>query len=220
MLNPDEHFVPFHTDKSVVDGFYREVEYRKLDIAHKAFKSRVDLSLFDASKGLDREVSVFKEICWYLVKMLFFLSAFPFPSSFKRGLLRFFGARIGKSVVIKPRINIHMPWKLSVGDYSWLGEETFILNFEKVFIGNNVCISQRVFLCCGNHDFSDKGMAYRNGPITLSDGVWVGASCFVGPDVLIGVDSVVCAASVVTKSLGENGIYKGNPVAFVRPRWK
>ncbi|MES2454139.1 MAG: WcaF family extracellular polysaccharide biosynthesis acetyltransferase [Bacteroidota bacterium] len=219
MLNIDKSPVFFHSNKSAFDS-YRDVEYRKLDVAHKAEKSRVTLDAFDASEGLEREASTLKEVCWYLVKMLFFLSAFPFPSKLKRGLLRLFGARIGKSVVIKPRINIHMPWKLTIGDYSWVGEETFILNFEQVNIGNHVCVSQRVFLCCGNHDFNDTCMSYRNGPITLSDGCWVGASSFVGPDVSIGLDTVVCAASVITKSLSGNGVYRGNPAAFVKARWK
>ena len=62
--------------------------------------------------------------------MVFFLSAFPFPSSLKTWLLKFFGAKVGQGVIIKPRVNIHMPWKLNIGDDVWIGEEVFILNFE------------------------------------------------------------------------------------------
>lgn len=181
--------------------------------------SKVHLDQFNASLGLDREASKLKEVIWYLVKMIFFLSAFPFSSGIKVKLLRCFGAKIGKGVIIKPRVNIHMPWKLQVCDHVWIGEEVFVLNFQGVFIGNHVCVSQRVFLCGGNHDYHDPGMKYRNGPIVLMDGCWVGASCFVGPDVSIGVDTVVSAGSVVTRSLDGNGIYKGNPVEFVKTRW-
>jgi putative colanic acid biosynthesis acetyltransferase WcaF len=140
--------------------------------------SRVRLNDFDAGIGLDRGAGKLKELTWYLVKVVFFLSALPYPSGFKRWLLQLFGAKMGKGVVIKPRVNIHMPWKLVVGNYVWIGEEVFILNFEKITIGDNVCVSQRAFLCGGNHDFGVPSMPYRNGPITLQDGSWVGAGCF------------------------------------------
>jgi len=183
------------------------------------YSSRVNLAAFDSTKGLDRGVSKIKEICWYLIKMLFFLSSFPFPNGFKTSVLRWFGAKVGSGVIIKPRVNIHMPWKLNLGDNVWIGEEVFILNFESTFIGNNVCISQRAFICGGNHDYLDPTMPYRNGPIMLKDGCWVGASSFIGPNVTIGTDTIVTAGSVVTRSLEANGIYRGNPSAFIKARW-
>lgn len=182
--------------------------------------SKVKLRDFNPSIGLDRGASRLKEISWYLVKIVFFLSAFPYPSSIKVWLLKTFGAKIGRRVVIKPRVNIHMPWKLEIGDDVWVGEEVFILNFEKVRVGSNVSISQRAFLCCGNHDFRVPSMPYRNAPIILEDGCWVGASCFVGPGVTIGLDSVVTAGSTVISSLPSNGIYSGNPLQNKNQRWK
>lgn len=181
--------------------------------------SRVRLDLF-VSTGLDREASKLVEVSWYLVKILFFLTAFPFPSLFKTTLLRIFGAKVGKGLVIKPRVNIHFPWKLTIGDNVWIGEEAFLLNFEPLNIGSNVCISQRAFLCGGNHDYRDPAMPYRNGPITLSDGSWIGASVFVGPNVTVGVDSVLVAGSVVTKNIPKDRIFRGNPAVEVGKRWK
>jgi putative colanic acid biosynthesis acetyltransferase WcaF len=121
--------------------------------------TRVRNDLFDAGDGLNRGRSVLEMLC-YLVKCSFFLSPFPFPSRFKRAVLRAFGARVGRGVVIKPRVNIHFPWKLAVGDFAWIGEEVFILNFEPVTIGPQCCISQRAFLCTGNHDYSKAHMPY------------------------------------------------------------
>jgi putative colanic acid biosynthesis acetyltransferase WcaF len=181
--------------------------------------SKVRLKDFNSAIGLDRGAGTLKEITWYFVKMIFFLSSFPFPSSIKCFLLKLFGAHVGQGVVIKPRVNIHFPWKLRIADDVWIGEEVFLLNFEQLTIGHDVCISQRAFLCGGNHDFKDPTMPYRNGPITLMDGCWIGAGCFVGPNVIIGVDTVVAAGSVATQSLNGNGIYKGNPITFVKTRW-
>jgi putative colanic acid biosynthesis acetyltransferase WcaF len=183
-------------------------------------QSKVRLNQFNSSDGCDRGVSKMTELTWYLIKIVFFLSPIPYPNKLKLFFLKLFGAKVGLGINIKPRVNIHMPWKLEIGDYTWIGEEVFILNFEKVKIGNNACISQRVFLCGGNHDYRDYAFRYRNGPITIEDGAWVGASCFVGPDVIIGIDTVVSAGAVVTASLEANGVYKGNPAMFVKKRWQ
>lgn len=181
--------------------------------------TRIRLDQFDSRIGLNRGVSKWKEILWYMTKVFFFLSAFPFSSGFKCYLLRVFGAKIGNGVIIKPRVNIHFPWKLVIENHVWIGEEVFILNFEPIKIGNQVCISQRAFLCGGNHDYTNPSMPYRNGPITLEEGCWVGANVFVSPNVTIGMDSVITASSVVTQSLAPNGIYRGNPVQFIKNRW-
>lgn len=182
-------------------------------------QTRVNLNSFDSSIGLNRGVSKPKEVFWYLTKILFFLSALPYPSSFKAKILKLFGAKIGKGVIIKPRVNIHMPWKLAIGDHSWIGEEVFILNFEPINIGSNVCISQRSFLCGGNHDYKNPSMPYRNGPITLQDGCWIGASCFIAPNTVIGIDTVVVACSSVRTNLSDNMICEGNPAKPIKPRW-
>lgn len=189
-------------------------------MADKFFNSKVRLNEFDGSAGLERGATKLKEITWYVFKILFFLSAFPFPNALKATLLRIFGAKVGKNVKIKPRVNIHFPWKLEVGNNVWIGEEVFILNFEKLRIGNNVCLSQRAFLCGGNHDYRIASMPFRNGPINLEDGCWVGATCFIGPNVTIGVDTVLTAGSVVTSSVRENLVCKRNPPEFEKARWK
>jgi putative colanic acid biosynthesis acetyltransferase WcaF len=178
------------------------------------------LNQFNSSIGLTRGRSKFFEIIWYLVKCIFFLSPLPWPTRLKCSLLRMFGAKVGVGVTIKPRVNIHFPWKLELGDWCWLGEEVFILNFEPVTIGANSCISQRVFLCGGNHDFRDPAFSYRNAPITIKAGAWVGAQSFVGPGVVIGEEAVCSAGSIVTKDLSSNRIYAGNPAQGIGVRWK
>ena len=181
--------------------------------------SRVRNDLFDSRVGFDRGRPGHVEVAWYLCKTLFFLSAFPWPSHWKAALLRAFGASVGQGVVIKPRVNIHFPWKLTIGDYAWIGEEAFLLNLETINLGAHCCISQRAFLCTGNHDYRRIDMAYRNGPIQLEPGAWVGAQSFVGPDVTIGCDAVVCAGSIVTQDLPEGMICAGSPCVPVRSRW-
>ncbi len=182
--------------------------------------TKTRLEQFNANQGLNRGRSKVFELIWYLAKCAFFLSPLPWPSKWKCAILRFFGAKVGGGVVIKPRVNIHFPWKLEIGDHCWLGEEVFILNFEPVKLGSDVCLSQRAFLCAGNHDFRDPAFSYRNGPITILDGAWVGAQVFVGPDVEVGGEAVLTAGAIVTKSVPGNRIYSGNPAKDCGVRWK
>jgi putative colanic acid biosynthesis acetyltransferase WcaF len=182
--------------------------------------TRVRNDLFDGRQDLTRGRSKAVEAAWYLIKCAFFLSALPWPSSLKRALLRLFGARIGAHVYIKPRVNVHFPWKLEVGDHTWIGEEVYLLNMEPIVIGAHCCISQRAFLCTGNHDFRQVSMPFRNRSIVVEEGAWIGAQSFVGPGVTVGSEAVVAAGSVVTKSLPRGMRCAGNPCIVLGPRWR
>jgi putative colanic acid biosynthesis acetyltransferase WcaF len=181
--------------------------------------TRVRNDLFDPHEGFDRGRPTWFFALWYMVKCVFFLSPLPWPSRLKTFLLRCFGARVGRNVTFKPRINIHLPWKLVVGDHTWVGEEVCIINFAPIGIGAHCCLSQRSTLCSGNHDYQSANMRYRHGPIALHDGVWVGAGAFVGPDVTIGTDAVVTAMSLVNHSLEGGMVYAGQPCTAIRRRW-
>ena len=181
--------------------------------------TRVRNDLFDPREGLVRGRPIWIEAAWYLLKCAFFLSPLPWPSGLKRWLLRLFGAEVGKKVYLKPRVNIHFPWKLRIGDYTWIGEEVFLLNFEPIDIGAHCCISQRAFICTGNHDYRKAHMPYRNRPITIRDGAWIGAQVFVAPGVTVGTDCVVAAGSVVTSDVPEGMVCARNPCQLDKPRW-
>src|SRR4051812_36944995 len=181
--------------------------------------TRVRNDRFDPRDGLLRGRPAIIEMLWYLVKMVFFLTAFPWPSRLKSVLLSLFGAHVGVGLKMKPRVNIHLPWKLEIGDHVWIGEEAWILNFEPVAIGSHACISQRAFLCTGNHDYRAPNMRFRNAAITVSAGAWIGAAAFIAPGVTIGVDSVVTAGSTVLDDLPAAMICSGQPCRPVRPRW-
>lgn len=178
------------------------------------------LDTFDARKGLDRGRSGPVVAAWYLCKCFFFLTPLPWPVAFKRALLRFFGASIGSGVVIKPGVNILFPWKLSIEEHAWIGEESWLLNFEPIEIGPHACVSQRAFLCGGNHDFHARDFAYRNGPIRVERGAWVGASAFVAPGTTIGEYAVITAGSVVVRDFPAGKIGSGNPCQPTGVRYK
>ena len=156
---------------------------------------------------------------WFLTKVVFFTSSIPWPSTVKAALLRRFGATVGSGVLLRHRINIHMPWKLVIGDDCWIGEESWILNLEPVRIGSDVCISQRAFICTGNHDYRSSTMRYRNDPVVIEDGAWVGAAAFVGPGVTVGRNGVVAAGSVITSDVEPNTVVSTVGLRTERTRW-
>ena len=177
----------------------------------------VDLSAFSA-KGFDRGAGAVKEALWLVVSLLLFRLC-PFClSPLKRVVLRCFGASVGRGVVIKPGVKITFPWKLSVGDYVWLGEECWLLNLAPIGIESSVCISQRAFLCTGNHDYKSASFDLITQPIRVEAGAWIGANAFVGPGVSVGSHAVLTAGSVATGDLKPSGIYQGNPAVWVKER--
>ena len=155
---------------------------------------------------------------WYLTNRLFYMSAIPWPSALKRVILRLFGAKVGKRVVIKPRVSIKYPWFLEIGADSWIGEGVWIDNLTLVSIGGNVCLSQDSLLLCGNHDYKKTSFDLLLGPITLEEGVWIGARAVVCPGVTCKTHSVLSVGSVAVNDLEAYGVYQGNPAAKVRER--
>ena len=122
-----------------------------------------------------------------------------------------FGCSLGKGVVIKPNVNIKYPWKLSLGNYVWIGERVWIDNLDNVMIGNHVCISQGAMLICGSHNYKQKSFDLITKEITLNDGVWIGAKSIILPGVVAESHAILSAGSVISKNLESFTVYKGNP---------
>ena len=175
----------------------------------------IDLANYTTA-GFDRGASRVKEIAWFFVKCFFFQNPWPWPSALRVWWLRIFGARIGRGVVIRGNVNITFPWRLTIGDHVWIGEEVLILSLAPVTIESNVSISQRTFLCTGSHDFSTPAFSLRVKPITVRAGCWVAAQAFVAPGVEIGAESMVAAGSVVLENVPPRCIVRGNPAAVVK----
>jgi len=123
------------------------------------------------------------------------------PAHVRVAILRAFGASIGEGVLIRHHVRVHWPWKLAVGNHSWIGEGAWLLNLEQITIGSNVCISQQVLLCTGSHDRHSRTFDFDNGEIHVEDGVWIAARATVLKGVKVGARATVGATCLVTRDV-------------------
>ena len=155
---------------------------------------------------------------WFLVQnTMFQFSPTPFYR-FRRYLLKLFGAKIGRGVLIQPRVRIHYPWRLEVGDYSQVGDDAWLYSIGQITIGRHSIISQKSFLCTAGHDYQNPFFRTIVKPIVIGDGVWVAADVYVAPGVTIGDNAVVGARSSVFHDMPTGMICFGNPCQPVKPR--
>ncbi len=168
--------------------------------------------------GFNRQKSLLVECFWRLISVLVFESGLVPFYGVKRKILKCFGAKVGHAVVIKPGVKITFPWKLSIGDYSWIGEKVWIDSLEQVDIGSHVVVSQGSYLCTGNHDYKRPSFDLMSKPIVIKSESWLGAFCLVCPGVTVGQGAVLTMGSVASEDLDKGGVYQGNPAVKTRDR--
>lgn len=161
--------------------------------------------------------SLVRLVLWYLLGSGL-VSSFLSPSVFKVFILRIFGASIGRGVRIKPNVKVKFPWRLKVGDNSWIGENVWIDNLAPVMIGASCCISQGSYLCTGNHNWKKESFDLITKSITIEDGVWIAAKCSLAPGITAKKGSVLALGSVALNDLEANTLYRGNPAKKIATR--
>ncbi len=162
----------------------------------------------------DRGRPVWVEGLWVICSGLFFSTWLP-GSRWRCALLRAFGARVGRDVVIKPRARVKFPWRLTVGDYAWIGEDVWIDNLDQVSIGAHCCISQGAYFCTGNHRWDKESFDLVTEKIVVEDHCWIAAKAIVMRGAVIREGAVVLAGMVVS---GEVPAWQILSSAGSRPR--
>lgn len=146
----------------------------------------LDLAKFEAPL-IDNDRSYPVKALWYVVNAVIFESSLLalIPSRIKATLLRAFGAKVGRGIVIKQRVTIKSPWFLEIGDQVWIGERVWIDNHTMVKLGQNVCVSQGAYLFTGNHDWSDPKFRFFCKPVEVGEGSWITAFQVIGPGTVV-----------------------------------
>lgn len=177
-----------------------------------------DLSRFRMPPGFRGRSAVAVQLWWLAQATLFQLSP-QFAYGFRRWLLRCFGAQVGKRVVIRPSVTITYPWKVSIGDYAWIGDDVVLYSLGEIEIGANAVVSQRCYLCAADHDYSQSDFPIRARKVTISSEAWVAADVFVGPGVSIGPGAVIGARSAVFADMPGSMVCIGQPCKPIKARF-
>lgn len=180
-------------------------------------KSWVDLSQYDQS-WYDRGRPSCYVLLWWLIQSVAFPLSLHNANGFRCWLLRRFGATIGTKVIIRPTARFTYPWKVSIGDYSWVGDDVVFYSLETIKIGSHSVISQKCYLCTGSHNFKDKTFNLMVKPIAIGNGVWVATDCFIAPGIQIGSNAVIGARSSVFKDIPVAMVAWGSPCNVHYPR--
>jgi putative colanic acid biosynthesis acetyltransferase WcaF len=142
---------------------------------------------------------------WAVAELVFVTNAWQISSSLRVRVLRLFGAEIGEGVIYRPRTRVKFPWKLHVGDRSWIGEGVWIHNQDHVYIGSDVSISQETMITTGSHAHrTDMALIMR--PVTIEDGAWITSRCMILGGVTIGRSALVGPMTVVKQDVEPNSV--------------
>ena len=176
-----------------------------------------DLSLFRMPPDFRSRSAIVVQL-WWFVQATAFRASPQVLYGWRRFLLRLFGASVGKHVIIRPTATVTYPWKLSIGDYAWIGDDVVLYTLGDISIGAHAVVSQRSYLCGGTHNHEAVGFDIEGHPIVIGEEAWVAADVFIAPGVTIGTGCVVGARSSVFSDLPEGMLCLGNPAKPVRRR--
>jgi putative colanic acid biosynthesis acetyltransferase WcaF len=155
---------------------------------------------------------------WWIVQSLFFNTSPQFLYGWRRFLLRAFGAKVGKGVILRPTMKTQFPWKVTIGDYAWIGDNVNLYSLGEIEIGANVVISQNCYICTGSHDYLDEAFRIYAEKITIGAECWLATDVYVAPGITIGKGTVVGARSSVFKDLPAGKICIGSPAKVIKDR--
>ncbi len=123
---------------------------------------------------------------------------------------------------------------ITIGDWCFVGEDTYIWSSSEVTIGDRVLISHNVNI----HDTNGHPLDARARhdqfqliatvghpaeiesiiaePVLIGDDVWIGFNASILKGVTIGEGAIVAAGAVVTKDVPPYSVVAGNPAKVVR----
>jgi putative colanic acid biosynthesis acetyltransferase WcaF len=147
---------------------------------------------------------------WAAVELVFVANPWQVSSALRCLMLRLFGAQVGEGVIFRPRTRVKFPWKLKVGDRSWIGEGVWIHNQDEVVIGHDTVISQETMITTGSHAHR-RDMGLVTSPVSIGNGVWITSRCMVTGGVRIGDSALIKPMTVVAQDVKSGVILGGAP---------
>lgn len=176
-----------------------------------------NLQLFKVSNSFRGRSKYIVQLWWIINSTLFRWSP-QVSYGWRRFLLRLFGAKIGTRVLIRASVKVTYPWKVSIGDYSWIGDDCVLYSLGEINIGKNVAVAHKVYFNTGGHNYTKPSFDIFSKPVVIEDQCWITNDVYIAPGVIIGRGTVVGARSSVLKSLPSGKICVGSPAKPIKER--
>ena len=167
--------------------------------------SHFQLEHFRLPSGF-RGASALKVQMWWLVQETLFRWSPQWAYGFRNWLAKIFGARIGRGVLLRPSCKITYPWKVSIGEFSWIGDNVTLYSLGDIQIGKNTIVSQNSYICAATHDYTKSTFDILDLPVKIGNSVWLASDVFIAPGITICDTTIISLRSTVTKDIRESGV--------------
>lgn len=184
--------------------------------ADRPIEGELDVATNRADRKYSRREQCLRA-AWEFGRWLVRLSPHP-CHAWRRGVLRLFGAKVGKQARVAASARILMPWNVEIGEWAAVGPEVFVYSLGKVRIGRRATVSYRTHICAGSHDFTDPTLPLIKPPVTICDDAWIGTEAFIGPGITVGAGAMVGARAVVVKDVEPRTLVAGHPARVIGER--
>lgn len=157
-------------------------------------------------------------VLWWIVQATAWRWSWHNFYSWRRLLLRTFGATVHPESRVRPTVRIECPWNVTLGANTVIGDFVNLYALGPITLGDRVTVSQHAHLCAGTHDFDRPDFPLITPPIDIQDDAWIATDAFVGPGVTVGRRAILGARGCAFKDLNTDTIYGGNPAKALRLR--
>ena len=115
--------------------------------------------------------------------------------------------------------------QIIIGDGCSIGADSHITAINKIIIGKNVRMGDKILITDNAHGASDKSLLdmspnlrplYSKGSVIIEDNVWIGEKASILPNVHIGQGCIIAANAVVTKNVPAFCVVAGNPAKVIK----
>ncbi|MEV8239972.1 acetyltransferase [Microbacterium testaceum] len=182
-----------------------------------------DIPVIDLSKAPGERAAwdrpAWQVYLWAACELIFITNPWQISSGLRVRVLRAFGAEIGRGVVFRPRTRVKFPWKLHIGDRSWIGEGVWFHNQDHVYVGHDVVISQETFVTTGSHRHR-VDMALITSPVVVESGAWITSRCMILGGTTIGQSVLIQPMSRISGRIPAGEIWGGVPGRHVGTRFE